>query len=438
MHHVTPTPSRRHLRPLRLVAALLPALALMACSSDTSSQETQPAPVTTDGLRTMSVADEERTYWVDVPEGYDGKGDALPLVLALHGTGGSHERWLDDTYNLKSAVGEDAVLVYPDALVSSAGTRQWVTDRDVPFIDALLDRLPDEVTFDPDRILVTGQSSGAGMSHEIGCRLGDRVRAVAPQAGVLMSTECTGSVAVIQVQGTGDPVVPIGLATSTNTFWAKYNGLDAGVSEPGLDEHCVSRTAEADHPYPVLWCTHNEGTGVGRDGHKWPSFAGKAIWEAFAALPDASPTSAAPTGGGNANAAVDSDTTATFTLRFPEDWPSTPVQGAVVAYAPGEVTPTTAPLAFMTMSFAPGDAVPGGEVTYEVPVSWTQFGAGGVQFPGTYTLMVTMHTENGGYPIPVPEMDLWVTTEYELTGRDEPIAIDGVLDLTPISGDTGL
>lgn len=423
-----------------VVTALV--LALAGCS--TAADDTGTPGEAKSGLHTFTSGGTERAYYLDLPEGYDAEGDPLPLVVALHGTAGSHAKWLDDTYNLAAAVGEEAVMVYPEALESAAGTRQWVTDRDVPYVEELLDRLEDEVHFDPHRILITGQSSGAGMSHEIGCQLGDRVRAVAPAAGVLMSTECTGAVAVIQVQGTADPVVPFGLAQQTSEFWAAYNGLGPVAAEPGNHPSCLQYGPEEGqlddaNPYPVHLCTHNEGEGDGRRGHAWPSIAGEAIWQTFTALPRVTSTPEEPPNGGNDKVNTDADTEATFTVRFPDEMPSTPTQGAVVVYAPGEVTPTTAPLAFMSMLFAPGTVEPGEERTYTVPVSYAAFGAaGGFQMPGTYTVMVTMHTEKGGYPIPVPGMDLWAMTTHAFVDKETPVEIDEVLILEPIAADTGL
>ena len=434
------------LPPLRTgrVLGTLAALALVVSGCSAADGDSAPAPLTSSGLQELTSGDLERSYYLDLPDGYDPDGEPLPLVLALHGTGGSHAKWLDDTYNLSAAVGDEAVMVYPEALPSAAGTNQWVIERDLPYVADVLDDLGARVTFDPERVLVTGQSSGAGMSHEIGCRFGDRVRAVAPAAGVLTATECTGAVAVIQVQGTSDPVVPFGLAQQTSQFWARYNGLGANATAPGVHPACLQYPGAdgnvvADNPHPVHLCTHNEGAGEGRKGHAWPSIAGEAIWQTFRSLPPAENSTAAPAGGGNEKVLADADTTATFTLRFPDELPSTPTQGAVVVYAPGKVSPTTAPLAFMTMQFAPGTVAPGEERTYTVPVSYAEFGGeGGFSMPGRFTVMITMHTEGGGYPIPVPGVDLWTMHEHEFTGKKDPVTVPGVLELEPISADTGL
>lgn len=427
-------------------AVVATVLVISGCSGEGSQDGSSPSAVSvplTTGLHTFTSGGDERSYYLDLPEGWEPEDSDLPLVLALHGTGGTHAKWLDDTYNLSEAVGKDAIMVYPEALPSAAGTHQWVIERDLPYVEDLLDLLAEGLPHDKDKVLVTGQSSGAGMSHEIGCQLGDRVRAIAPNAGVLTATECTGAVAVIQVQGTSDPVVPFGLAQQTSQFWARYNGLGENATEPGAHAACLQYpdaegTVDATNPHPVHLCLHNEGAGDGRKGHAWSSISGDAIWSTFTALPDAEESTDAPPGGGNAKALAAADTTATFTVRFPEKLPSTPTQGAVVIYAGKNVTPTTAPVAFMTLQFAPGAVSPGEEVTYTTPVSYSAFGAGGFEMPGTYTVMVTMHTEDGGYPIPVPGVDMWSMTTHDFTEASATVVLDGVLQLEPIAAETGL
>lgn len=429
----------RQKRSAAALAALLLPLAFAACSQSASSEDEQPTGPAATGLHTMTSDGVERSYYLDLPTDYDADAEPKPLILAMHGTGGSHEKWLDDSYNLKESVGDGAVMVYPNALPSAAGTNQWSIATDLPFFADLLDHLPDRVTYDPERVFVTGQSSGAGMSHEIGCAYGDRVRAIAPAAGVLTATECVGSVAVLQMQGLSDPVVPFSLAQQTGTFWTRYNGLDPDVSKPATHPNCITHAEDDTNPYPVLLCTHNEGAGDGRKGHAWPSIAGPAIWEFFSSLPRTSPTTEAPAGGGNEKTQVEASTTATFKVRFPDKLPSTPTVGAVVVYAKGNITPTTAPLAFMTMQFAPGAVSPGEVREYEVPVKYTLFGSpDGFTIPGDYTVMVTMHTEDGGYPIPVPGVDMMALFDWSFTSESDPITAPDVLVMAPIPAGTGL
>ena len=89
----------------------------------------------------MSSGGEERTYYLRVPAGYD-PSVPMVLIIGLHGTGGSSDAFLEDTYyNLQGAVGDEAILVYPNALPGTGGLPQWNYELDTPFFDDLLDDL---------------------------------------------------------------------------------------------------------------------------------------------------------------------------------------------------------------------------------------------------------------------------------------------------------
>ena len=91
------------------------------------------------------------------------------------------------------------------------------------------------VNFDASRIFITGHSSGGGFAHELGCRYGNRIRAIAPVAGSLTTTTCIGAVAVLQIQGQYDPLVPSSVAQLAHRFWTLYNGF---VSAPAIRASC--------------------------------------------------------------------------------------------------------------------------------------------------------------------------------------------------------
>src|SRR5437899_2839405 len=108
----------------------------------------------------------------------------LPLVLALHGAGGTG-REMDSGTGL-SALADRAgfVAVYP-----SAAWKFWNISAspgkpdDVGFIKTLLDTVESQVCIAPDRLYATGVSNGAGMVALLGCALSARLAAIAPVAG---------------------------------------------------------------------------------------------------------------------------------------------------------------------------------------------------------------------------------------------------------------
>jgi polyhydroxybutyrate depolymerase len=165
----------------------------------------------------------ERTYLVHVPAGLDPDRPA-PVVLVLHGGGGSSE-------GMRALAGMDAVadaegflVVYPqgvgpERLGSPAGT--WNAGLccgeameenvdDVAFFRALLDRLEQDFSVDPRRIYATGHSNGSQMSFRLACELADRIAAVAPVGAQGVHGACDPSrpVPVMYFHGSEDACSP--------------------------------------------------------------------------------------------------------------------------------------------------------------------------------------------------------------------------------------
>ncbi len=160
-----------------------------------------------------------REYFVRLPSAYDGQRE-LPLIIAMHGGGGSARRFEAVTSDtLKSAAdGKGIILVYPQG----AG-RAWSDGRqgrsfrgvnvnDVGFISRMLDDLKSEYRIDSSRVYATGISNGGFMAIYLAIQLSDRIAAVAPvTANVprnLTNQRPANPVSVCFINGTSDPLVP--------------------------------------------------------------------------------------------------------------------------------------------------------------------------------------------------------------------------------------
>ncbi|MFI5184606.1 MAG: alpha/beta hydrolase family esterase, partial [Vicinamibacteria bacterium] len=162
-----------------------------------------------------------RTYQVHEPPAYD-RERTWPLVLALHGGGGSGQGF--DRNTTGSSFNRTAdrlgfVVAYPEG-----ANRGWNDGRtapavearsavdDVGFISALIDRLVRDERIDPGRVYATGISNGGIFSYRLACDLSDKVVAIAPVAANMPApvTEChpRRAVAVLAMNGTLDPLVP--------------------------------------------------------------------------------------------------------------------------------------------------------------------------------------------------------------------------------------
>jgi polyhydroxybutyrate depolymerase len=224
------------LRPLRSMAAALLAatFALPAAAADLPGQ--------------VRVAGTLRTYTLHVPDAAAPRR-GFPLVFAFHGGGMQGE-------GMRRMTGLDAVadargfmVVYPDG-----ADGHWNDGRatirhpqdDVAFVSAMIDQLGRGRRVDRKRIYATGISNGALFAQRVGCALSRRVAAIAPVAGTLaadLAPACKPArpVAVLQIGGTADPVMPFkggavadlggrgegGSVLSvidTISFWTRANG----------------------------------------------------------------------------------------------------------------------------------------------------------------------------------------------------------------------
>lgn len=190
----------------------------LCCSCDKSG----PEPITRVWGR-MTIDGRHRTYLLNLPSIYE-KGDAFPVVVALHGTGGSAEQCERD-YGLTTKADKlGYIIVYPEGTPRPGplGIRTWnageccdyssIQDiNDVKFIDVLLTGLSKEFKVDRDRIFVTGMSNGAMMAYRLACELPENIKAIAPVSGTLMTdTPCRPSnfIPTLHIHAANDGVVP--------------------------------------------------------------------------------------------------------------------------------------------------------------------------------------------------------------------------------------
>ena len=142
-----------------------------------------------------------------VPKSYD-PATAVPLILLLHGAGGSGVGVFQRFLAVAEAAG--VVVVAPD---STAATWDVVYGRfgaDVKYIDRVLKTVFPKVHVDPARIAIAGFSDGASYALSLGLTNGDlftRVAAFSP--GFLVPGELHGKPPIFVSHGTNDTILPI-------------------------------------------------------------------------------------------------------------------------------------------------------------------------------------------------------------------------------------
>ncbi len=406
---------------------LLPQLLIAGCGNDSKPAVAVLPPAPETGEVTLMSSGTERKFYLIVPADYDASQPVKPLLFAYHGTGGTYDYWLNGYYDLLSFVGDQAIVVLPQALPDSNGVNQWNYANDPRYFQDILQYVEQRMNFDRGRVFVTGHSSGGGMAHELGCEYGDLVRGIAPVSGILRSTQCVGAVAVFQTHGEWDTLVPWGTGEAGHNFWVLYNGFEYSQSVSGSNVACIDHDVSGTSPYPVEWCLHQEGEGL--DSHDWPSFASVAIWDFFSRLSSEPPGNRAPpAGGGNVRVADLVDTTISFTLRYPAGIGQV-TQGAIGLYPAGSQQPLSGgPTSILSLSFDPGAVGPGSEMHYEVPVKY----ANQTVFPGTYSVAILIYVANGGNPIPYVGKDHIVLADVNVIDRNTPVVIDTPLLLNKV------
>lgn len=159
------------------------------------------------------------------------------LVIAMHGMNGWHKGYQNDTKFDIIAEREKFVVVYPNGI---DGAWDISGNRDIDFIEAIIDTMVKKYDVDPGRVYPTGWSMGGMMSYHLACKIPDKITAIGPTSGYPLwgTPKCDNSrpVPIIHIHGTSDGVVG-------------YSGLHPFL-ESKIAEYGCPATPEVTKPYP--------------------------------------------------------------------------------------------------------------------------------------------------------------------------------------------
>lgn len=206
---------------------LLFALALSACSRPIrSASAADPSTALSSGNHdlSMSVDGRERTYILHVPAS---EGEALPLIIVLHGTYGTGRK-MQLGLGFDPYADERGFLVaYPDAYQKPGEneTARWNDGRgtlessyggidDVKFIVDMIDDIAARTPLERERIFVTGASNGGMMTYRLGCETVGVFAGIAPVIGnipepIFASCNPQTPLKFLAINGDADPFVPL-------------------------------------------------------------------------------------------------------------------------------------------------------------------------------------------------------------------------------------
>ncbi len=213
------------------VAVAILTAAVFSASADAPTYQPVPAPGNHDESLEVGAGTNKttRTFVVHAPPGFDGKSK-VPVVIMLHGAGGSGEGAMAETGWDAKSDREGFIAVFPDGTPPHPmlparfllNPRLWndgsgrgaigVDDvDDLGFIAAMIGFLEARYASDPARIYCTGFSNGASMTFSVGLNLSNLIAAIAPVSGHLwyVQKQLAYPVPLLFIIGTKDPLNPI-------------------------------------------------------------------------------------------------------------------------------------------------------------------------------------------------------------------------------------
>ena len=265
------------------IKKILLILMFMAFFNPCAAQEYSNQTLQYDGLT--------RQYSIYVPASYDGTAE-FPLLFNFHGGNDIIANWQTSSDMRSLADAEDFIVVYPQARPdpSDGNSLNWLpkspgTFDDVPFISALIDAIASDYQINQNRIYACGYSLGGEFAYEIGCKLNNRIAAIAAVARTMQANPNSYCIpvhptGVLTILGTDDYISPYqGLsyagieyyvsAAATHNYWAAYNNCETTSSMSTVSASVERYTWSTD-----AGCAYVEELKVIGGGHDWPGSFG--------------------------------------------------------------------------------------------------------------------------------------------------------------------
>lgn len=278
---------------LRWCLTLLTLLALApATQAQTAAAACTLAPVNGE-MRELVSGGRKRVYRLFVPANAHGQA-GLPLVFDLHGTGGHAASRARET-GFEALAAREGFIVATLQAEDSRWNVPVYTPRadDVQYVSDVIDHIAARSCIDPSRVYATGFSGGGRMSSLLGCRLNDRIAAIAPVGGLRWFGPCAGrAVPVLTVHGLADLTNPYEGHADRGGEWVE--SVPEALAGWAAHNRCQPKLVQ-DAPAGALHTVRYAGCTAGTEvrllringmGHIWPHTeldATASIWQFFKA-----------------------------------------------------------------------------------------------------------------------------------------------------------
>ncbi|WP_406645300.1 alpha/beta hydrolase family esterase [Aliisedimentitalea scapharcae] len=191
------------------------------------------------------------------PDEANNAGTAAPVVMVLHGYGGSGAGVLKMRTMVDGLTQRGYAVIAPTAERRNGGNRIWVFypgwegRDDAAFLRDVVADAANRFNVSDTRVLLSGFSAGAFMVNYLACATPEAYPAYAPVSGGFwrpMPTSCKGPVRLFHTHGWRDGVVPLeGRKLSNGKFEQGdiFAGLEIWRDANGCDGHKPGRTGQS-------------------------------------------------------------------------------------------------------------------------------------------------------------------------------------------------
>jgi len=239
------------------------------------------ATTVTNGKKTITSTNQQRTYIIDIPTNYD-MNEPYRLFYTSHWISSTSEAVRDQEYYflkpLANAANEPAIFVAPQ---SDGSTWQ---QKDHALFDDILAFVKENLCIDTTRVFATGFSFGGMITYSLSVNHQKDIRAgvgIAPaNYNIYLPTKTHEPIAWMQTTGMGDTTCPWVNGNSTTQgakFIAIEHATDNGCTVPSdvptwqNGNHVCYDFQGCPAAFPVKACTFNGGhTNIANEsGSNW-------------------------------------------------------------------------------------------------------------------------------------------------------------------------
>lgn len=237
----------------------------------------------------------DRSYLIHIPPQYDNR-TSVPLVIVLHGGGGSAENIENVTGFNSLADKEDFIVVYPEGVDGTwnsghcCGSAMNMQVDDVGFILTVIEDVESSDNIDKKMVYATGFSNGAMMAYTLASNASNVFAAVGPVSGTIGGQARDNSslylppspsqvVSVIAFHGTADQNVLYNGGHGNETTGSRIDlSVNDSIQFWVKSDNCSNTPIYDNVSSNVTMETYNDGlndsevklyTIIG-GGHAWP------------------------------------------------------------------------------------------------------------------------------------------------------------------------